>query len=197
MNARPLLAGLALAAAAQWAVPAYLVYRGQTTLAEGTSYRFRTAPVDPVDPFRGRYVVLDFEAARLAVPAGTHDFEPGQRVYAPIAVDEQGYATLGVPSPRPPDGGDYLQVRIQWVGDGELRLRLPFDRYYLDERLAPEAERRSQAGRGPRRGAPDEDHRQPAHVSVRVRDGYAVIEELYIDGQPVHALLRGEAPRQR
>ena len=58
--------------------------------------------------------------------------------------------------------------------------------YYLDERLAPEAERRA---RRPGRGD-EEDPRRPAYASVRVYKGYAVLEELYIDGRAVHELLR-------
>lgn len=53
----------ALLCVAQWAVPLAMVQRAERTLSEGTAYRFRTAPVDPADPFRGRYVTLDFDAA--------------------------------------------------------------------------------------------------------------------------------------
>lgn len=194
MNPRLPLLGLALVCAAQWAVPAYLVHRGQTTLAQGTQYRFRTAPVDPVDPFRGRHVVLDFEAARMMVQAGAEPFEADQRVYAPIVVGADGFATFGVPTRTTPAGGDYLEVEVQWVNGGEIGLRLPFDRYYMDEHQAPEAERRYwEANRG--RAVPDDGaSRPPTYVSVRVRNGYAVLEELYIDGTAVRELLRASSP---
>ncbi|MEQ1439653.1 GDYXXLXY domain-containing protein [Fontimonas sp. SYSU GA230001] len=188
MKTRTLVLGLVLVSVAQWAVPAFLIHRGQTTLREGAQYRFRTAPVDPADPFRGRYVRLDFEAARIVAQGAASAFEPGQRVYASLGRDAQGDAVIAGISATPPSSGDYLQAEVQWNNRDELRLRLPFDRYYLDERLAPEAERRYWASR-PRRGAEEEDARRPAYVTVRVRKGYAVLEELYLDGQPVHERL--------
>jgi len=36
------------------AYPAYMVYEQETVLAKGTLYKFRLAPVDPYDAFRGR-----------------------------------------------------------------------------------------------------------------------------------------------
>jgi uncharacterized membrane-anchored protein len=180
---------LMLGIGAQWLVPGYLIQRGQATLHEGVTYRFRTAPVDPVDPFRGRYVALDFEAASIELAQPVGELRSGQRVYAPIRVGADGYARLDAPLLQPPAAGDYLPVKVAWVNVDELRLQLPFDRYYLDETLAPEAERRYwDANR--MRGDDAEDPRRPAWVQVRVRGGYALIEELYIEGRPVRELLR-------
>jgi hypothetical protein len=61
---------------------------------------------------------------------------------------------------------------------------MPFSRYYMDEDLAPKAER---AVWGGRRG------QREAFVSVRVRDGVGVIEELYVDGVPIHKWLTENA----
>ena len=169
----------------QWSVPGALILKHQRTLSNGTVYAFRTAPVDPEDPFRGRYVALDFAAAELAaVPADPmpHDVP----LYAPITVDTQGFAQLGLPAPAPPARGDWLPVRVAWQDEGRVRLQLPFDRFYLDEALAPEAERRyREADQGPTSRA------DATYVMVRVRDGHAVIEMLYLNGRPVHVDLAG------
>ena len=50
----------------------------------------------------------------------------------------------------------------------------------MDEDLAPEAERAVWSGR---RG------RREAFVRVRIRNGVGVIEELYVDGVPIHDWL--------
>ncbi|WP_370309609.1 GDYXXLXY domain-containing protein [Sinimarinibacterium flocculans] len=182
---------LTLAVILQWAVPGHLIRRGQQTLEQGTAYRFRTAPVDPVDPFRGRYVALDFEAARVPLPRGQGGYRRGQRVYAPIRVDDGGDAVLGAPLRQPPESGDWLEATVLWVNADELRLRLPFDRYYLDEHHAPEVERRYRDTN--RMPADGEDPRRPAWAQVRVRNGYALIEMLYVDGRPVSELMREPA----
>ncbi len=194
MSARWIGALLALGLAAQWAVPGYLIQRGQSTLAEGTAYRFRTAPVDPIDPFRGRYVTLDFDAARVTVDGAAQRYKQGQRLYAAVLVDDAGDAQLAAPQDKAPDG-DYLEVRVQWINDDEVGLLLPFDRYYLDEHLAPEAERvyweRNRQRFGDEALA-DEPPLLPTYAQVRVRNGYAVLEELFIDGVSVHERLRAE-----
>jgi len=43
----------ALVALAQLYVPAKMVWNQESILEEGTEYKFKTAPVDPNDPFRG------------------------------------------------------------------------------------------------------------------------------------------------
>lgn len=176
----------------QWSVPLAVVQKAGKTLEQGTAYRFRTAPVDPADPFRGRYVTLDFEAARIAVPP-RFEAARGTRLYAPIVPDADGFATLAAPQRERPARGDWLTVRLQWHDAHDALLKLPFDRYYLDEDLAPEAERLYQTRN---RRTAENDPRRPAYAVVRVRDGHALIEELYIDDVPARTLAR-EAQRRR
>ena len=38
---------------AQWIVPGKMVYDSENTIAEGALYKFKTAPVDPSDPYAG------------------------------------------------------------------------------------------------------------------------------------------------
>jgi hypothetical protein len=60
-----------------------------------------------------------------------------------------------------------------------------FDRYYTDEHLAPAAERAYwQHSSGETR---------EAYITVRVREGLAVLEELYIAGKPVREFVQQEA----
>ena len=65
-------------------------------------------------------------------------------------------------------------------GKRHVWVRMAFGRFYMDEDLAPEAER---AVWGGPRG------RHEASVSVWIRNGFGVIEELYIDDVPIHQWL--------
>lgn len=198
-----LLAAFAVTALAQLAVPAHLIRRQQTTLAHGTEYRFRTAPVDPADPFRGRYVALDFEAACADTGYEPHWPVQERKWFARLARDAEGYARIEGLSRERPAAGDYIQVRSRgWsCVNGQERLELPFNRYYLPEEMAPQAEaaylasnRRAQAASQVQvpDGEPPE-HRVPAYATVRVRDGHAAFEELYLDGLPLREFLAREA----
>ena len=106
-----LLPALLVVCLLQWTVPLGLIWQHQATLRTGTVYRFRTAPVDPVDPFRGRYVQLRFEAAQL--PSSPLAWpEDGSPLFAPVTTDADGDARLGTPVPQPPEQGDWLPVRL-------------------------------------------------------------------------------------
>lgn len=173
---------LAFVCLAQLAVPAWMLVSRERVLAAGETFRFECAPVDPVDVFRGRYVALAFATNPVTVPEGLR-FAPGQRVFLRVVVGPDGFALLRDPSTTAPSDGAFLRARAHHLaGNGQLSLDLPFDRYYLEEKLAPEAERAyRQRARG---GA------RPTHVTVRLLDGRAVLEELYLDGLPVHEFLR-------
>lgn len=175
-----LLAGLCAAALLQWAVPAWLVARSEITLQSGARYYFRTAPVDPADPFRGRYVTLAFDAAVLPPDLS---FRAGERVWLPLRVGRDRYAYFSEALRAPPARGPYLAARVRWSGADQLRVELPFDRYYLDEALAPAAERAYRQASRARATL-------PAYVSVRIWRGNAVLEELFLDNVPLRRYLR-------
>jgi hypothetical protein len=67
---------------------------------------------------------------------------------------------------------------------GEVTVGLSFDRYYMDEYDAPRAEAafRSSAGKG------------DAFVVLRVREGRAVIQDLFVDGRLIAELLSDPTP---
>ncbi|WP_051362081.1 GDYXXLXY domain-containing protein [Solimonas soli] len=182
------LALLLLACALQWALPAALALRSEQALRSGARYYLRTAPLDPLDPFRGRYVTLSFDARAPVRAADAWQY--GERVYVPIRTGADRYASFGAPSRTAPAEGDYLEARVGgFPADGVISLRLPFDRYYLDEHAAPAAERAYREANG-------RDAKVEAYVSIRVRGGHAALEELFIDNRPLRQYLR-EAPPPR
>ena len=82
------------------------------------------------------------------------------RVFASLENDAEGFAQITALSARPPDSGPYLQTDVQYVyaerrevrdrddpaagtltGEWRVTLKMPFDRFYMEEKLAPEAER--------------------------------------------------------
>src|SRR2546427_12741571 len=81
---------LGVVALAQLAVPATMVWQRDQTLKQGRIWKFRTAPVDPVDVIRGRYIALRFTAEEFAAPA---KFEAGNKpVYAVLKQSTDGFA---------------------------------------------------------------------------------------------------------
>jgi len=163
----------------QLAVPLYMIWRWENILQNGQQYSWATAPVDPYDALRGRYVDLRFKEMEGPI-LDNAQLHSGQTAYAMIAEDHNGYAFISGISDSHPEGNAYVKIKVSYVqGDNIAHFMLPFKRYYMQEDLAPVAEQayRKSAGRS-------------AVVSVRIKDGYGVVEELYIDGQPIYEYLR-------
>ncbi|MGH8442527.1 MAG: GDYXXLXY domain-containing protein [Nevskiaceae bacterium] len=175
----------ALVCLVQVAVPASLIVKHEQTRSQGTLWKFQTAPVDPGDPFRGRYVQLGFAADRVPVPlADPKDWlRHEQRAYAELATGPDGYARLVRLRGRRPSGVDYVDVFVLHSPEQpaeappSMIVRVPFDRYYLPEARAPQVEREyAEASRKAQANT---------WAEVRVRDGHAVLVNLVLDGKPV------------
>jgi hypothetical protein len=180
-----ILALLAAIVAAQLAVPAWMILRCELVLRNGTALRFRTAPVDPYDAFRGRYVALGFDVQN--VPCRS-TFRPNQPLYVLTETDTNGFARLVRAAHAPDAPGTWLKVSARrWspMSGATVAVDLPFDRFYMDEFQAPEAERAYRSATWRRAG-----ERQPGWLQVRVFRGMAVPEELYVDGKPVRETIR-------
>jgi len=166
----------AVVACAQLAVPGSLIWKREHTLRQGSVWKFRTAPVDPVDVFRGRYVALHFdvETQGITPPANTSS---GDTVFIALKQNADGFAEIDQISATKPDRDDFMAAQLS----GNT-ISLPFDKYWVTERDAPAAETayRNLSRRG----------QQNAYVSVRVFRGDAAIEQLYLDNQPLGEYLR-------
>jgi len=172
---------LVLLCVIQLAVPAFMIARREHALSAGRAFKFRTAPVDPYDAYRGRYVALNFEAAAVKGIRAPSGVEHGQRIYALLGEDEKGFAKVTGLSRVQPSGVPYLRAVMRYPSDLEVSLDLPCDRYYMDEDQAPIAE--SAYRQHSQRQTAD------AYAVVRVLGAQAVIEELFVGGLPIRDFL--------
>lgn len=186
MNRTRILAILFLMVAlVQLALPAMRIQLYEKTLHEGTAFKFRTAPVDPYDAFRGRYVALRFDTNNAQwsekLPA-----ENGQKVFVIVEKGPDGFAHFTTASAQRPANGDYLEVKVTYImGSEGVMVEVPFDRFYMEETVAPQAEavyREHSTARSER----------DAYAMIRIRQGLGVIEQVYIGDKTLAAAARGE-----
>jgi len=177
-------------AAVQIITPLAMIRGQEVVLKEGAPFKFKTAPVDPFDAFRGRYVALRLEQDTVPRPGGLFLSE-GQTAYAVLGVDDQGFAVLTDVLTQRPAGVPYIQAKVNYCAADKIQLDLGIDRYYMGEKAAPVAERL--AWQRLRRGVRDE---QDTYAVVRVKDGRAVLEALYVAGRPIEDAVREELQKQ-
>jgi uncharacterized membrane-anchored protein len=104
---------LALVVVVQLALVAIGVAPQLSARAAGAEYRMRVAPVDPIDPFRGAYVTLDYpDLSRdesFSADGGLGALEDGESgpVYVSLAEDDGLMRATGFSRSRP-ETGPYL-----------------------------------------------------------------------------------------
>jgi len=159
----------------QLGLPLGVVFEKNDILRNGTEFKIRTQPIDPADPFRGRYVAID-----VTVPVPERIQSQGylrRGYYLRLQADAEGFAQVAAISERPLDGAGVLHMRNASYY-GNTFIRLPYDRYYMQEKLAPKAERAYFARQG------------NAYVTVRVKNGKGVVSGLYLDDIRVEDYVR-------
>lgn len=172
--------GLAAMFAAQIYLPLEMIFQQEKIIAEGKAYRFLTRPIDPIDPFRGAYVRLNFESDYVLLnQQDSTTFKSGDWAYITLAEDSTGFGFLEQAYTSPPEHENYLKIKVRYVNDfqGEYKLypEIPFDRYYLNEEIAPIAEKEFRAlGR---------NRTQKGYALIKVLAGASSLESVYVGDQ--------------
>ena len=189
MKKLPLLIFI-LVALAQLAVPAVLAWGRIQTLTHGRVWKFKTAPIDPEDAIRGRYVALRFAAESFVAPERpeAEQIAAGTPVYVVLKEGGDGFAQVDHVSATELQGDNVVKARNGYSSENRQTVSFPFDTYWITEKNAPAAETayRENSQRG----------KENAYVTVRVRNGDAALEQLYIDNQPLADYLRAQAAKK-
>lgn len=125
---------------AQIIASAQVVYNYEQTIVSGTVYKFKTAPVDPNDPFRGKYIDLNFDINHFETD--DNDWNRDEKAFLYISKDAEGFATLETLSKTKITNSpfDYVEVKIRSYYSGAVHFELPFNTYYMEETKAYDAE---------------------------------------------------------
>jgi len=169
---------------AQWVVPGKMIYDSESVVTSGTVYKFKTQPIDPSDPFRGKYITLSFEANRID-PPGDHPWQYNEEVYVTFTQDSAGFAMPTSISTTPPAEGAYLHTKVSYVDSGSsspVGFELPFDRFYLEESKASEAEKAYWEAQ--------RDSTQVAYGVVRIGAGNAVLTDVMINDRSIVEVVK-------
>lgn len=157
------------------------------------SPQFQTQPVDPVNPFKGRYVALNFSENACSVKNG-RKYRYGQDIYVHLVTDSNGYAKIFAISDKAPSfNQDYVRATVGYVStesydsSGILHINYPFDEYYMDEFKAPKAEALYRDS--------IIDPSLQTYALVKVYKGEAIVADLIINSKRVKDLINERKAR--
>ena len=165
---------------AQWIVPGKMVYDSENTIAGGTLYKFKTAPIDPSDPLRGKYVTLNFQENFFQF-TDSAEWQRGDQIFVTFTTDSAGFAVPEQVYHTKPHAASYLETFVDYVDiysdDYKVWYKLPFDRFYVEESKAQQAEQLYWKAQ--------RDSAQVAYALVSIGQGQAVLQDVIINDRPI------------
>lgn len=182
-----------LVALAQLYIPGKMILDREDILANGKTYKFRTAPIDPYDPFKGKYIILNYSENTVIVPNA--DWEFNETIYVSLTTDTAGYAKVrSVSKVKPANNIDFVKAKVNYTnelsinGGINLNIQYPFDRYYMEESKALDAELAY------RKSAVDTS--QVACALVKIKGGESVLKDVLIDGISIKEVVKNQRANQ-
>lgn len=176
------------AALVQLYIPAGMIIEREDVLKKGKEFRFRTAPIDPADPFRGKYVALDFRN-NVYEDKQARKWYPNEEIYAEIVVNKDGFAEIAyISKTKPPEYTDFIKVKVLYVNSynkvPQVNIAFPFDRFYMEETKAPLAEKQYLESL--------RDTNNVTFALVKIKEGTAVLEDVMINNISLKDLVEKE-----
>lgn len=141
MKSKYLFIAFVIVAIVQLFVPLQMIFGQEAVLKTGTAYKFKTEPVDPSDPYRGKYITLNYNInsgfSKDSIWINQQD------VYVYLDTDSLGFAKLLSISKTPLKiENDYVIAKVKghYGNSNRIDFDLPFDRFYMNENKAKPAE---------------------------------------------------------
>lgn len=180
-----LLAAFVVVVLVQLFVPVKMIFDQQDILASGTEYKFKTAPVDPYDAFRGKYVALSFDESSFETDTLT-TWETGENCFVQLFVNEDGFAEIADVTKYRPEETEYVKAGINYTfftdGKQTLNIQFPFDKFFMEEDKAPAAERVYNLF--------SSDSTATVYALVVIQNGDAVLKDVMINDTSIMELAK-------
>ena len=170
-------------------VPARIILDRAIVLSAGKEFKFKTAPIDPSDPFRGKYIDLNFNDNTVDIQ-NKDNWTRGETVFVLLTTDNNGFAKIrSVSKAKPLDSQDFLKAKVNYVDGSKLSIEYPFDRFYMEESKAYDAELTYN------RALPDTS--QVAYALVNIKNGESVLKDVMINGIPIREIVKQEQQNRK
>jgi len=158
-------------------IPAKMILDQQAVFNEGTAYKFKCQPMDPNDPFRGKYVRLGFDRIEAPVNKQTSS----NLHYGIISIDDNGYAHVSKVVHTYDPAQVMIELNLNYSNDSISVFTLPFDRLYMNEDKAQAAEDLYRHAL--------RDDTQDVYAKVYISEGRFFLDDVYVNGSPLKDMV--------
>lgn len=184
---RPALAVFAVAAVAQWLLPLSGIWQHERVISRGTLVKIECGAPDPYDPLRGRYLAVRPAQSTVSEPEGFPRGRGRVPVWATLEAGDDGLSRIKSLSLEPVSGPTVIPLTARYRGTTNgtdvIWLDWPFDRFYVNERLAPDADKL----------VAERSRDRKTVAEVRLLDGRAVLTDILLDGVSIREVVKRRA----
>lgn len=170
---------------AQLFVPSQMIYNQEDILNTGKIVKFQCEPIDPNDPFRGKYITLKFKESAIKVK-NLKEWNSNETIFAKIETSKDGFAKIkSISRTEPTDNSIYLKLKINYITEYEgnkIYLDFPFNHFYMNENKAKNAEKVYTES--------TIDTTKIAYALIATKNGEAVIKDVLIDNISIKELAK-------
>ena len=175
---------------AQFIVMFLWVLRSNDTLENGTIYKFRLQGYDPYDPFRGKYLRIQFKDNIIEMQNKDEATAiiNASKVYASFSVDDEGFAMPMSLSQNPSDDALKVEVSRDYYVSTEMtsiriRIQYPVDRLWMNQKEGPIAEKIVNDALF---------RNKHVYALVSIKNGDGVLKDIEVDGVSIKDLVKKE-----
>ena len=194
MNHKIILIIFLFVALIQLAVPAKMIFDSENVITKGKTYKFQLDPVDPNDPFRGKYMTLRFTENEFKVDSCTQsDYTDA---YIEIQSGSNGFAKIkNISFDKPSSEKDFFKAQVyceyyphfdnQKLDPQKLEnkyvVTYPFTKYFMNELGIAATEKKLQELL--------RDSTIIAYGEVSIKNGQSRLTAIKIDGNKIEDLI--------
>lgn len=154
------------------AVPIYIIFSSEAILEKGHQHKIHLEGYDPFDPFRGKYLMLNYD---FSTPC-EEGMKEGDEGFAVLEKDETGFSHFAMVTFQKPNHSDYVKCTVKYVYDNEAEIEVAnIGKYFINESKAKRAEKILIRA--------VQTNLDDAYATIRVLDGECRLEEVYVNGK--------------
>ncbi len=176
-----IIAAFVIVAIIQLAVPAKMIVDHERILISGKQYKFKIAPFDPSDPFRGKYMNIRIAENKCKVDS-INGWKYNEDIYVIVKenMEDGCVKVINIARKKPLTGVDFIKAKVGNVNGNTVEIDYPFEQYYLDEFKASKAEQLYAEA--------SKDKTKTSYIVVRAIDGNAVLSDLMINNKSIKGM---------
>ncbi|SDW18846.1 Uncharacterized membrane-anchored protein [Lutibacter oricola] len=174
-----------IVAVAQLFVPFKMISNQEDVLKTGVAFKFKTEPLDPSDPFRGKYIRLNFEEDKFSIQ-NKDNWTRNEEVYVVVKNDENGFASIkNIVKEKPLNTTNFITAKVKYIHsykeNKNITIEYPFERFYMDEFKAKPAEDAHQES--------FKKENNTTYALVYLKNGESVLSDVLINNESIKDIV--------